>query len=215
MDKKNFIFLFTMLISFFLINQWFSSKHQEQLLKNSQNGVAFSSSVKESTPSFHIDIDQLPYSKYYDLENSQVALGDGLVFDQNFLTINKTDAIKEIVLKEAKKDVNMKLIFQSDDGLCLYGQKLDSSLVTAFLPQLKKMSVILAPINSDNKTLIYGSYQNQKVQLQGPIKDDAIVLVKSEDVISPIGVYFVKNKRFELFASYDHLRDFLTFKSFE
>ena len=215
MDKKNFIFLFTMLISFFLINQWFSSKHQEQLLKDAQNGVSFATSAKESTISFHIDPNQLPYSKYYDLENSQAAVGDGLVFDQNFLTINKTDALKEIVLKEGKKDINMKLIFQSDDGLCLYGQNLDSSLVTAFLPQLKKMSVVLAPITSGTKDLVYGSYQNQKVQLQGPVKDDAIVLVKSENVIAPIGVYFVKNKKFELFAAYDHLRDFLTFKSFE
>lgn len=215
MDKKSFIFIFTMIISFFLINQWYSSKNQEKLLQNMQNEASFATTSQEQLNSFTINPTDLPMTTFSAVPLDEMGARYGLMFNRSVVTIQPKNPPKQISVKKGTGLQVMDLIYSSDDGFCFYSENIDAMMNTAFLPQLKQIPVIFVPMNKEYKNLAYGTYQNQKVTLKAPFKEDAIVLVQDGKGFLPIGVYFAKSKRFELLSSYDLLRDFLSFKSAE
>lgn len=213
MDKKSIIFIFTMVISFFLINQWYSEKNQEKLLKNIQNEASFSTSSSEQIKIVDVDASEIPITSYSSLDNKNLKLGYGILSDKSFITIKNKDVLKQIDVSKAANSVAMDLIFQSDDGFCYYSSSPDVQLETAFLPQFKQLPVVLVPLVNQEKKYITGTYQNQKISLSAPTKEDSIVFTKAGKGYLPIGIYLSKTKKFQLLTEFTLLRDFLTFRS--
>jgi YidC/Oxa1 family membrane protein insertase len=212
MDKRNLVFIFTMLIAFFLINQWYGNKTQEQMLNQKQVEAAFKMEKGEK-PSIAVDAQDLPLLPYYTLDEKEAIIGYGLRFNQSFLTFRSKDILKKISIKMGSKFEQMELLFQGDDGFCFYSSNPDVAMNTAFLPQFQEIPVALIPISKDEKSFIKGTYQNQKITLKSAVSNDSIVVVKFQQNYLPIGFYVAKSKRFHLLSEFDDLRDFLSFQS--
>lgn len=215
MDKRSIIFVFTMVISFFLINQWYSSQNQEKLLKNIQNEASFETSMKDVVQNFSVSNRDIPLVHYADSQNPTEKTGMGVLSQGSFITIKNKDVPKKVVIFNGKQNLNMDLIFQSDEGFCFYSESIESQLVTAFLPQFKQIPVALVPCIGEEKSFLTGVYQNQKITLSNQAKEDSIVFVESGKTYLPIGIYSAKAKKFQLLSSFDLLRDFLAFKYIE
>ena len=212
MDRRNLVFIFTMLIAFFLINQWYGNKTQEQMLNQNQTEAAFKMG-KEDKPAIAVDTKDLPLLPYYSLDQKEDLVGYGLRFNQSFLTFRTKDTLKKIVVKIGSKVEEMELLYQGDDGFCFYSVNPDMAMQTAFLPQFKEIPVALIPINKDAKGYTVGTYQNQRITLKAPVAYDSIVVVKFQENYLPIGFYVAKSKRFHLLSEFDDIRDFLSFQT--
>ncbi len=212
MDKKSFIFIFIMVASFILINQWYSSKKQDQVITSMQSETPVTTAPISEDSLPKVAVTDLPLTPIYKEASSTDKMGTGLLFDTGLLTIQPKDYVEEIAIKKGSKLIPMQLVFQSDEGFCFYSDNIDIPLNTAFLPQFKKVPVVLVALNGV-PTIAQGIYENQGLTLKDFPVADSIVLLQTPKAFYPIGFYQTKSKKFSLLSEYDHLRDFLNFKT--
>ncbi len=212
MDKKSIVFIFTMVISFFLINQWYSSKYQQELIKKMENEASFGSQKSDQELKSQLEAKEIPLISYFSQSNQNESLGFGVFVNKAFVTLKTKDVQKEISIKKGNNFIPLTLLFRSDDGFCCYAENLDISLDTPFLPQFKQIPVLLSTFEPTQKKYLVGQYENQTISLNAPLAQDAIVFTALGKTILPIGVYRAKSNSLELLSGEPKIREFLSFK---
>jgi YidC/Oxa1 family membrane protein insertase len=211
MDKRNFVFIITMLVAFFLINQWYGPASQKDLADAKSLASSFVASEEPSQLS--LDAMKLSQVEVVQSADPNQILGKGYRFDHYLVTFMSKDPAKTIGVKKGGQVVPMDLIFQSDDGFSLYSSDVESPLQCAYMPQFKEISAVLLPVASSDQGLQRAQIYNQKMTLKGSSAVDSIVVVMNQGAWLPVGYYVAKNKQLHLFTEFEEIRDILAFQS--
>lgn len=200
MDKRSFLFISLMMISFFVLNTFVFDRSGE-LQKNQDL------SRKELYESKIAKQEQLPLVPlFYDKNGEQFAT-NALQFGDLYLTLQGEEKLPETL---HAKNTSLNLFFVN--GLGIYSSSKEFNLPP--IPSLKNATDLqlvsnLQTFNQASSTI--GEYANRRIHFPyTKLEGDAIALYSGSDGLIPVGIWSYEEKQFILFEDTEELKGFIS-----
>lgn len=196
MNKRFLIFVLSMTVLFFFVNQYYTSKKQqeyqeyqikkEKALKEEQKAKGQSFSKRTAK------LSELPVVPIYDEDK---AVSWAVVTENNsYLTVAWGKEWLKTITVNGKKAA----LIQTDDHFALYSSSSSPGISSTYIPQLGTHHLQVVTFTENNEAeVVFAEFDDGQLFFPALLpQGDGIVLYKSEGAYLPVGVYKASNQTF-------------------
>ena len=214
MNKRFMIFVLSMTAVLFFINQYFTTKKQEEYQQyqakqeriSEQTNLENAQNILERTAK----LSELPVTRVYDQDGTTPLTWAVITEKGSYLTSSWQKEWPTSIYVEGKK-ANL---IQTDDHFALYSSTSNPGITSTYIPQVGTHDLqIVAFVDSNEAQVLLGEHKEGQLSfLSAHPQVNAIVLYKLEETYLPVGVYSSKTHTFMPLSKLSHFNTMTQYK---
>ena len=210
MDRRTFIFVTLMTISFFGINWYFDMQRAEKYQKEQEAKQAELLKAKEMSTSEIVkrtaSLSQLNGVPLFNDQEGTTLLGYGILQGDDVLTLSWDDSLPKQIYFGKKLTPALLVSTDSDQGTpVLYSTDAEKTLLSAQIPQVGTTDVQLLTVSAE-PVVYLGRYNDGYLYFPGATPpENAIALIRQGNRYLPAGFYDIKDGSYTPIGDIDDL----------
>ncbi len=218
MNKRSFILVLTFTVILFFVNQYFSSKRQnEYALKQQEKQASSQTTSEEKISSIQkANEKELPLTYLYeDLQGKNRLSFAAITASGCYLTLNWTaDMPKQLFAQKENIFIPIHLIESEskERSYSFYASSNKPEIISTYMPQIGVKTLQIVSFGKSGIQITPAQLEGGKLQLiRESISSNGIAFYQGNHGYLPVGFYEEKTKSFNSFGEIEALADFLVY----